>query len=319
MVNAMSKHPTMSVRDLEPLGAGLHRPECVVPDRAGNVYVSDWRGGVTCIAPDGAQETWLANAPGFDLRPNGIALEPDGAFLLANLGDAGGVWRLRRSGALEPFLTEVEGQPVPPANFVTIDGAGRTWISVSTRQVPRHRAWRPDFGDGFVILVDSSGARIVADGFQYTNEVRPDPAGTWLYVVETFGRRLTRLRIHPDGRLGERQPLPALGHGCFPDGFAFDSRGTIWLTCLITNRLLKLAGDASETVLEDVNAGHVESVEQAFLNHQMRPEHLGPIPGTTLQQLTSVAFGGADGSTGYLGSLHGTCIYRFRTGIGDSK
>jgi sugar lactone lactonase YvrE len=275
------------------------------------VFVPDWRGGVTRIAADGSQESWLARATGIDLRPNGIALAADGSFLLANLGDAGGVWRLRRDGSLEPFLTEVEGLPVPPANFVTIDEGDRTWISVSTRRVPREAAWRSDVADGFIVLVDGSRARIVADGLHYTNEVRPDPTGTWLYVVETFGRRLTRFRIKRDGTLSERQAVVVLGHGCFPDGFAFDSSGAIWLTSLISNRLLRVDGASVETILEDVNREHVERVERAFFSNQMRREHLGPIPGTTLQQLTSVAFGGREGRTVYLGSLHASCLYRF--------
>ena len=311
----MSKHDRIEIGTLEPVGVDLHRPECVVTAPSGDVFVSDWRGGVTRIAADGSQQTWLANAAGIDLRPNGIALTRDESFLLANLGDAGGVWRLQRDGSVEPFLTEIEGVPVPPANFVTVDDRDRTWISVSTRRVPRDEAWRPTFADGFIVLVEGSRARIVADRLHYTNEVRPDPTGTWLYVVETFGRRLTRFRIDMDGTLSERQVVVTLGHGCFPDGFAFDTTGAIWLTSLISNRLLRVDGDVVETILEDVNRKHVERVERAFLSGQMRREHLGPIPGTTLQQLTSVAFGGHDGRTVYLGSLHGTCLYRFTASL----
>lgn len=311
----MSKPCRIDIGTLEPVGVDLHRPECVVTAPSGDVFVPDWRGGVTRIAADGSQESWLANAAGIDLRPNGIALARDGSFLLANLADAGGVWRLRRNGSLEPFLTEIGGLPVPPANFVTIDDRDRTWISVSTRRVPREQAWRPDLADGFVVLVEGSRARIVADRLHYTNEVRPDPTGAWLYVVETFGRRLTRFRINPDGTLGERQMVVTLGHGCFPDGFAFDPGGAIWLTSLISNRLLRVDDGAVETILEDVNREYVERVEHAFLSGHMRGEHLGPIPGTTLQQLTSVAFGGRDGRTVYLGSLHATCLYRFTADV----
>lgn len=300
---------------LAPVGNDLHRPECVVTAPSGDLFVPDWRGGVTRIAADGSQDTWLADAAGIDLRPNSIALAPDGSFLLANLGDAGGVWRLRRDGSIEPFLIEIEGRPVPPANFVAIDDRGRTWISVSTRRVPREQAWRPDVADGFVVLVQGSRARIVADGLHYTNEVRPDPTGTWLYVVETFGRRLTRFRINPDGMLTERQVVVGLGHGCFPDGFAFDAGGAIWLTSLISNRLLRVDGGAVDTILEDVNREHVERVERAFASGRMDREHLGPIPGTTLQQLTSVAFDGRDARTVYLGSLHATCLYRFTADV----
>jgi sugar lactone lactonase YvrE len=46
--------------------------------------------------------------------------------------------------------------------------------------------------DGFIVRVDDAGARIVADGLGYTNEVQLDPSGERLYVNETFGRRLSR-------------------------------------------------------------------------------------------------------------------------------
>jgi sugar lactone lactonase YvrE len=293
---------------LTPVGSNLHRPECVLVDRDNNVYVPDWRGGVTRIAADGSQQTWLTHNPPVELRPNGIEILPDGSFLLANLGDAGGVWQLHRDGALRPFLTEIEGKPLPPANFVVRHG-DRTWISVSTRRIPRQQAWRQDVADGFIVLVDLHGARIVTDGLHYTNEIRPDPSGTWLYVVETFGRRLSRFRIAANGDLSAAEVVVTLGHGCFPDGLAFDWTGRIWITSLVSNRLLRFDGNELTTMLEDVNPEYVAAVERAFASGEMRMEHLGPIPETRLQQLTSVAFG-SDGANLYLGSLHADCVYR---------
>jgi sugar lactone lactonase YvrE len=175
----------------EPFASGLRRPECVLCTAAGDLVVPDWRGGVTVIRADGRQHAWLARN-GSELRPNGIALNADGSFLLANLGDTGGIWRLDLERVLTPWLVEVDGIALPPANYVTVDDRGRTWISVSTRQRPRQLAWRPDVADGFVVLVDERGPRIVADSLHYTNECRPDPTGEWLYVVETFGRRVIR-------------------------------------------------------------------------------------------------------------------------------
>jgi sugar lactone lactonase YvrE len=301
---------------LEPIGTGLHRPECVLATAAGDVFVSDWRGGVTVIRHDGRQRSWLAAAD-LRLRPNGIAIAPDGAFLLAHLGDtAGGVWRLDAAGTARPWLTEVDSVPIPPTNFVTTDRAGRTWISVSTRCEPRQLAWRRHVADGFVVLVDERGARIVADGLHYTNEVRPCPSGRWLYVVETFGRRLVRCPIRADGEVGAPQTVVTFGGGCFPDGFAFDEAGGIWITSLVSNRLLWMPdADRLEIVLEDVNQAFVDAAEEAFAAGRLDREHLGPIPGTTLQQLTSIGFGGQDRRTAYLGSLHASCVYRFRAPV----
>ncbi len=308
--------PLLRPEDLEPVGQDLHRPECVIATPDADCYVSDWRGGVTVIRPDGSQQTWLATPDGPELRPNGIALMPTGDFLVANLADEGGVWCLSRDGSVRPLVTDVDGRALPPANFVTRDAHGRLWISVSTRQVPRQHAWNATEADGFVVLLDGRGARIVAEGLQYTNEVRPDPSGRWLYVVETFGRRLTRFPLGADGSLGVREVVVTLGRGCFPDGFAFDEAGGVWITSLVSNRLLRLGpGGTVETILEDVNTAFVDEVEQAYATGTMTARHLGPIPDTRLQQLTSLAFGGPDRRTVYLGSLHGRCVYRFRAEV----
>ena len=312
----MSNDGPLPVSALEPWGTGLSRPECVVATASGDVFVPEWPGGVTVVRADGGTRTWRAASPTLDLRPNGIALAADGSFLIANLGDDGGVWRLDRAGLLTPVVKEVDGVPLPPANFVTIDEQDRVWISVSTRLCPRQQAWRDDVGDGFVVVLDERGARIVADGLHYTNEVRPDPGGNWLYVVETFGRRVRRFPIGARAELGTAETVFSVpGEGFFPDGFAFDEEGGLWVTSLVSNRLVRFHDDRLETVLEDVNADFVERVEQAFASRTMTAEHLGRIPRTLLQQLTSLAFGGPDRRTVYLGTLHGSCLYRFRADV----
>ena len=72
-------------------------------------------------------------------------------------------------------------------------------------------------------------------------------------------------------------------------------------------------GEASgiETLLTDENREHVAAIDRAFEAGEMRKEHLGPIPSTRLQQLTSIAFG-ANPKDVYLGTLHADCVYRVR-------
>jgi sugar lactone lactonase YvrE len=298
-----------------PLGRGLQRPECVLGTPSGDVFVPDWRGGVAVVRADGRQQVWLAQHASIELRPNALTPNADGSFLLANLGDAGGIWRLDQKGDLSPWLLEIDGVRLPPANFVTVDNRGRTWITVSTRRRPRQLAWRPDLADGFIVLIDEHGPRIVADGLHYTNECRPDPSGEWLYAVETFARRLIRMPIASGGRLDAPEVVLTLGCGSWPDGFGFDQQGGIWVTSLVSNRLLRFDGNTLQTVIEEVNPAHVSAVEDAFINGDMRAEHLGRIPGTRLQHVTSIAFGGPDLRTVYIGCLHTDCIFHFRTEI----
>ena len=89
---------SISVRNISFFGNGLNRPECVLCTAKGYIYCADWSGGVTRLDPDGRRQAFLATDAGIDIRPNGIALCRDGSFLLANLGDEGGLYRLLRTG-----------------------------------------------------------------------------------------------------------------------------------------------------------------------------------------------------------------------------
>jgi sugar lactone lactonase YvrE len=304
--------------DFRFVGRDLHRAECVLCTASGHVYVADWRGGVTCIAPDGSQRL-LTAAPGAGRpmpKPNGIALLPDGAFLLADLGELGGVWRLDRDGTLTPLLLEVDGHALPPTNFVMVDARERVWVTVSTRMRPRQRAQRPDVADGFIVLLDDKGARIVADGLGYTNEVALDDAGEWLYVNETFSRRLSRFRLREDGSLSPREVVTEFGHGTYPDGLTFDALGGIWITSVVSNRIIRVRPDGSQhLVFEDADPAYVEDVEQAYRAGGLDASHLGGIRSRRLQNISSLAFGGPDLRTAYLGCLLGDRLAVFRSPV----
>ena len=222
-----SGHDKIGLASITRVGAGLNRPECVLANARGDLFTADWRGGVAHIRPDGTQALYQCELPGGrPARPNGIALRRDGSFLFADLGvDTGGVFALSRDGAVHPFVVEVDGVSLPPSNFVVEDALGRIWITVSTRLVPRALAYRREVADGFVVLVDHRGARIVADGLGYTNEAILDAAGEWLYVNETFARVTSRFPVRPDGNLGAREVFVEYGPGTYPDGMAFDERG----------------------------------------------------------------------------------------------
>ncbi len=144
------------------------------------------------------------------------------------------------------------------------------------------------------------------------------PQANGCNVVETFGRRLTRFPIGAGGRLRTAETVITFGHGSWPDGFVFDQQQGIWVTSLISNRLVRFDGSSLVTIVEELNAAYITEVEEAFTSGRMRQEHLGPIPGTRLQHVTSVGFGESDLRTVYIGCLHTDCIFRFRTGCPES-
>lgn len=290
------------------VGAGLVRPECVLANAAGDLFTADWRGGVAHLRADGRQLLYAGPGPdGTALRPNGIALLRDGSFLLTHLGDeAGGVFHLQRNGQVRPWLQQVDGLDLPPTNFVVEDGAGRFWVTVSTRRKPRALGYRRSCDDGFIVRVDARGAAIVADGLGYTNEVAVHPDGQWLYVNETFARRLSRFALRPDGSLGAKEVVTEFGAGTFPDGLAFDEEGHAWVVSIVSNRLIRVAPDGRPTLwLEEADADHLAWVEQAFEAGTMGRPHLDGVPSRSLRNISSIAFAGPDRRTAVLGCLLG--------------
>lgn len=295
------------------VGKGLNRPECVLAHASGHLFAADWQGlgGVAVIAPDGSVRRITARDVSAPLRPNGIALEAGGSFLIAHLGDTtGGVFRLRPDGRTEPVLTELDGRPLPPTNFVALDRAGRLWVTVSTRKVPRHDAARPDVADGFVVLVPPDGPpRIVADGLGYTNECIVAADGRHLFVNETFGRRLSRFPIDGEATLGARETVALFDDATFPDGLAPDIDGNLWITSIVSNRVIRVAPDGTcETLLEDCDAAAVGVTEDLYARGELGSERLGLRHGAVLANVSSLAFGGPRLRTGYLGCLRGDAI-----------
>lgn len=289
------------------LGSGLMRPECVLAHVSGVFFCSDSRGsgGVAMVGPSG--ETTRIEARGLErpLHPNGIALLPGGRFLIAHLGkEDGGVFELAADGAVTPFLIELDGRPLPPTNFVHHDALGRIWISISTRLHPRTLAYRQSADDGYIILIDGRGARVVADGLGYSNECVVDVERDAFYVNETFGRRISRFRIAADGSLEDRHVVASFGAGTFPDGLSLDAEGGLWVTSVVSNRLIHIDPTGKQTVvLEDADQAYVESVEAAFLADRMGLGELAAMPPSRLRNISSLAFAGPDLRTGVLGSL----------------
>ncbi|MDZ4729572.1 MAG: SMP-30/gluconolactonase/LRE family protein [Xanthomonadales bacterium] len=303
---------TVSSDQLGTYGHGLQRPECVLCTADGSVWTSCWPGGVTQVRPDGTQHNIIATNLPFELYPNGIALLPDGSFLLANLGQQGGVWRLQRDGTAEAFLLEVAGRPLPPSNFVTLDHLNRVWITVSTWHNPRSLAYRKTVADGFIVRVDNSGARVVAEGLGFTNELLLDANRGWLYVNETFARRLSRYRLDAAGLLYNKQIVAEFGAGSFPDGLAMDEEGGIWIASIISNRVMRLAPNGTlDIILEDSNAEHLAWVEQAYAENRMDRLQMDTMNSKHLKSISSIAFGGPARSTAYLGCLLGEQLHCF--------
>ena len=299
---ALTKIEWFRPEDLQQIGGGLNRPECVLAARDGALYTGDWTLGIARIAPDGTTGAAVEAdiiAQGF--RPNGIALTANGDFLFANLSKkAGGVWRVGRRGEVRPFATEVAGRPIPPTNFVLVDG-DRVWITISASG--KHTHFTAQENTGQILLVRDGIVTVAADGLNWTNELRISPDGTHLFVNETFACRTTRYDVSTDGVLSNPFRLTFPG-GTFPDGMAFDAEGALWIICVVSNRLIRVAPDLTWTVVfEDIAHSALETIASAYANGQLTWDHVVRSRGVRVSNLSSIAFGGPDRKTLYMGGL----------------
>jgi sugar lactone lactonase YvrE len=311
----------LQLSDLDYVGTDLDRPECVMTTRSGDAFVPDKRGGISIVRADGRTERVLArNAPeGF--LPNGIALLPDRSVLIANLGPSGGVYHLAMDGRLTPKLLEIDGRQLEPTNFVGIDRKSRIWITVSTKMVPREQSMRKGYGDGYIIMIDENGPRVVAEDIGFTNEAIVDPTGQWLYVAETIARRTSRFPIKPDGSLGPKEVFAEYRQACtFPDGFTFDSEGAVWIVSVVSNRVIRAMPDGTQHILiEDADPAKLAEVEEAFQNDRYTRTHLDSGGKRQLANLSGISFGGPDLKTVYLGSLFGSRLATFRSPVAGAE
>ena len=309
---------TLTPDDLTFIGHDLVRPECVLATRAGVLYASHGEGGISCLFKDGRSE--LIRATSGDVPegfiPNGYSLMPDGRFLIANVGASGGVFILARDGSITCFLDEIDGQRLPATNFANYDAQGRVWISVSTTATDRDRAFNKEIANGYVILVDEQGARIVVDDICFANENKVDPSGEWLYVHETMGRALIRFPIADDNSLGLRQTVAEYESGIFPDGFEFDAHGGIWCTSVVSNRVVRIDADGTQhTVLDAGDPELVARAELAYQCGEFSRELLNGGRDSILGNCASIGFGGDDLKTAFLGSLQADRITSFRVPV----
>jgi gluconolactonase len=313
------------------VGRDLQRPECILAEQDGTLWTADARGGVMRISPDGAQSLLAVRyAAGFveaaddatryttGTLPNGLAFGPGGEFLVANFGtDALEV--MDRTGNARTLFDSIDGLPIGKVNFVLRDRRDRIWLTISTRTKNWMEAMTPATADGYIALADGSGSlRVVADGFRFTNEIRFDADEKFLYVVETTGQRITRLKVREDGTLYDRETFGPgkLGPGGFPDGIAFDQYGNLWGTLVMADILFVITPDGEyREILVDGEASATLALEQAFRNAALTPDILLSAGGKLAPWFSSVTFGGSDLRTVYIGSLRGTRVPCFRSPV----
>ena len=312
------------------IGHDLQRPECILAEPDGVLWSADARGGVVRIAPDGSQQivtqrqsSHFERADGDATRylngtlPNGLAFARNGDFLISNFG-TDRLELMSRDGESRVLADTIDGLPVGKVNFVLRDSRDRIWITVSTRVKNWMHALRTDLADGYLARFEGGQFRIVADGFHFTNEIRFDANEEFLYVVETTGGCISRVRVDESGKVGDREVFgpQSLGTGAWPDGIAFDIAGNLWGTLVYSDKLFILTpkGDL-RVLLDEGDPARVAALERAFRANAVTEDVLFATGCGIAPWMASVTFGGPDLRTVYVGSLKGSRIPYFRAPV----
>ncbi len=311
--------------DFNFIGTDLFRPECILPTRDGSLWCADSRGGVQHIAPDGSQRLICDNPnpdrnqnllTGSDL-PNGICFSKEGNIYIANQGRSS-LELMDLGGKRKTVLDSIDGELLGVMNFVLRDSKDRVWLSISTRHDTVVDVMRPDIQDGYIALIDGDSIRIVADGIALTNEIRLDKYEQYMYISETFGRKISRMKVTESGDLKDKETYgPSdLGPAGFPDGIVFDSFGNLWGTITCGERIFAITPEGDlRIIFDDRNEEACHKIDEAFFNCTLDQETLFSGLGSVASATASVAFGGANLHTVYVGSLFETRIPYFKAPV----
>lgn len=309
-------------------GTNLRRPECILAQRNGTLWCShpcgvmriDLDGLETVIGDtgytgfqDAADE---ASRYGSGSLPTGIALMPDRSMVVANFG-LNRFERISPDGRVSTWLDTLDGKPLGKANFAYLDARGRLWLTVSVR----HPSWveavkSGNFHDGLVLLADDKGIRVAADGLSFTNEVRLDAKGEYLYVVETFGFRISRFKVAADGSLSGKETFGPSRLPIHPDGIAFDQAGNLWIVAPIDEKVVAITPEGELlTILDFGKPDRIAEYNAAAEKGDFSFDRVWACGWDKNPLLTGLAFGGPDLRTVFIGSLGGRKLPMFRSPV----
>ena len=113
--------------------------------------------------------------------------------------------------------------------------------------------------------------------------------------------------------------MHAFGAGEFPDGFAFDCDG-VWVACVNANRVIRFETNGRRSLILDGSLPKLIAEGEAFFAADQGGRHHVELGARSpLKNIASVAFGGVDLKTVYLGNLAGDRIATFRSPIAGAE
>jgi gluconolactonase len=230
---------TMELSAFSELAGGLDHPEGIAPAPDGGLIAGGEAGQVYAIGMDGTVRE-RASTGGFLY---GVVADGDGSVYACDFGRAE-VARIAPTGEVSTFTRGAAEEPVRVPNFAAFGDGGDLYVTDSGD-------WAAD--DGVVFRVSASGDATVwsREVPRFPNGCCVSADGTWLLVVESHGRCVSRIPIRHDGSAGTPEPVVELP-GSQPDGIALAVDGTLYVGCYRPDRIYRVPpGSEPEILAED--------------------------------------------------------------------
>jgi sugar lactone lactonase YvrE len=198
--------------------------------RDGALWFTDQYGGTVCrvSAESGCQV--VARTPG---RPGGLGWSRDGVLLVVAM-ERRSIMSVVPGGVVALYADLSDVLPAY-ANDMLVDPRGRAYVGNYGFDVEHGEAEALTR----LVRVDPDGSRhIESPELMFPNGAVLVDDGNTMLIAETFGDRLTSMRVAADGTLSDADVLVDLPEGSGPDGIAVDAAGRIWVACAFTSRVV---------------------------------------------------------------------------------
>lgn len=242
----------------------LDHPEGIAVAPDGAVWCGGEAGQIYRIHDDEIEQ--IATTGGFCL---GIALDADHHLYACDLIHAA-VFRLdTRTGQLERFADGADGMRFKTPNAVAVDPEGHLIVTDSGE--PHQPA------PGLFRFAPEGAGHLWSDQpLNFANGVALSPRGDTLYVVETWGRRISSFPVDAHRNIGARRTLAELP-GVVPDGIATDMLGRLWLACYQPSQIAVVGIDGSYAIVAVDPDAHLlcHPTNIAFLDEDLLATNLG--------------------------------------------
>ncbi len=157
-----------------------------------------------------------------DIAPAGTVLGANGCLLICD-NKHKALLSLAPDGTLGVLADTFEGKPLNSLNDLTVDARGNIYWTD-----PSGSSLASPTGSVFRLRPDGVVSRI-GHTFAFPNGLDVDPAGQFLYLIESQSKKILRFRVPDDDQpLGPAELFYDLG-GSGGDGCAFDAAGNFWV------------------------------------------------------------------------------------------